>query len=190
MFPLRHTWPVLTPFIHIIRNTRFRGLCCSWIKVERQKDSMGTDSWYIEGLVLSGGWSVLHCKEFVQCQSVKAASKPTVIFFLERIQILINLLASCEIELRCQWAGLEMSVSFLWHCIDIIIVAFSGKLVRWPFLSCFSKLRTESEWKVFCVTSGHSGIKGCHCLQCKAECEIKEVESPQDTFSVLPESSG
>lgn len=100
VFPLRHTWPVLTPFIHIIRNTRFRGFSCSWIKVESQKDSMGTDSWYIEGLVLSGGWSVLHCKEFVQCQSVKAASKPTVTHF-------------------GKGPGSDKSIGFLWNQVKM-----------------------------------------------------------------------
>jgi len=92
----------------------------------------------------------------MQCQSVKVAPKPR--FILEKSQIRVNVLPSCKIKLRCQKAGLEMPVSFLWHCIDVIISAFSGKLVRWPFLSCFSKLCTESEWQVFCVISGHGGV--------------------------------
>lgn len=165
MFPPRHTWPVLTSFIHIIRNTRFRGFCCSWIKVESQKDCMGTSSWYIEGLVLFGGWSVLYCKEFVQCQSVKVAPNPTVIHFGKEpysdkyIAFLRNRVKMPGIP------GLELPVSFLWHCIDVIIAAFSGKLVRWPFLSCFFKaLHRIWMTDVLSFQAIVVLVKGVHCL--------------------------
>lgn len=77
-------------------------------------------------------------QEFVQCQSVKAAPKPTVIHFGKEPDS-DKFIAFLRNRVKMPGSRSGIPVSFLWHCIDVIIAAFSGKLVRWPFLSCFFK---------------------------------------------------
>lgn len=66
------------PLYSYYQKHSFQGILLQLNQSREPKGQHGNRQLVYRRFSLSGGWSVLHCKEFVQCQSVKAASKPTV----------------------------------------------------------------------------------------------------------------